>query len=110
MKQQLYAKCLHQGNNPEIFISEIDDLESCYNSSVQTILEKRKLAHPMISISDYTKAIVSQGDGEAPLQTVTMQQLPAFMIEDDKLTVILGAIKDNFPIDYTILASNDALM
>jgi hypothetical protein len=38
-----------------------------------------------------------------------MQQLPAFIIKDDKLTVILGAIKDNFPIDYAILASNDAL-
>jgi hypothetical protein len=73
-------------------------------------LEKRKLAHPMISISDYTKAIAPQGDGEAPLQTVTMQQLPAFIIKDDKLTVILGAIKDDFPIDYAILASNDALI
>ena len=51
-----------------------------------------------------------QGDREALLQTVTLQQLPTFIIEDDKLTVILGAIKDDFPIDYAILASNDALM
>ena len=63
----------------------------------------------MISISDYAKAITPLGDGEAPLQTVTIQQLSAFIIEEDKLAVILGAIKDDFPIDYTILASNDAL-